>query len=190
MQGIENLADDENLLDSLSVWKNILGEEKILIVRKDLLDNLEDDGEIDSVLGKNKLYLYQMVSILISSFLASTDLIDVRLTAWNDSADLGSQIERSLSGPLSPERGAWIHWTLGYAHSNVYSDDGSANIPSSILPRNATLSTTLMQMMLPGKSDSLSIFNLFDVIYYHLSCNFITCVIHLPIFLKYNTISK
>lgn len=52
MQGIENLADDENLLDSLAGWKSILGEEKILIVKKELLDNLDNDGEIDSVLGK------------------------------------------------------------------------------------------------------------------------------------------
>lgn len=121
VKGMEHFYNDPNLLDNLREWKYLLGEDRILIVSKKLLDKVHPE---------------------VSEEIAKTvDLVDVFLDVSNGTQNLSNQIKAILEGKLAPGFGPWIHWSMGGV---------SERRMATGLSQNASLASILMQLMLPG----------------------------------------
>lgn len=121
VKGLENFSTDPYLLDNLKRWKDILGIDNVLIISKNLLDNVDPDmaGEIVKLV----------------------DLVDVYLDVTKGSQHIANQIKTTLEGVLKPDDGTYIQWSLGGVNERRLSNEFSPNI---------SLAATLMELMLPG----------------------------------------
>lgn len=123
LKGLEHLADDPNLAESLRAWKRILGQDRIIIV--------------------NEHFINTVPKSIINIILNNVDLVDIKLNLLNDTAGIMKQINSIQNSTLFSKPGMpWVHWSLGNVNSQRL---------ANILPHgNATLGATLLQLMLPG----------------------------------------
>lgn len=122
-KGLENLADDPNLIRSLQRWKSILGRDRIIIVSEAFINNCPKEA-VDIVLQ-------------------NIDLVDVNLDLGGGVVSVSKQIASIQNGTLFSKPGMpWVHWSLG----NVK----SPRLANVLHYGNATLGATLLQLMLPG----------------------------------------
>uniref|UniRef100_U5EPQ3 Putative alpha amylase catalytic domain found in solute carrier family 3 member 1 protein n=1 Tax=Corethrella appendiculata TaxID=1370023 RepID=U5EPQ3_9DIPT len=121
IKGLEHFYDDPYLVENIKDWKYLLGSDRILIVSKKLIDQVND--EIAEIL------------------LQYVDLVDVYLDVTNGTQYIAEQVKEIMGNHLYKVDQPWIHWSLGGI---------SERRISSKLSPNATLATTLMELMLPG----------------------------------------
>uniref|UniRef100_W8AVH0 Alpha-amylase 3 n=1 Tax=Ceratitis capitata TaxID=7213 RepID=W8AVH0_CERCA len=123
LKGLENFVDDDRLLANLNEWKQLLGNDRVLIANEALIRELNPT-----------------LSPLV---LRHIDLIDVHLDVLNGTRRLEKHINTMLSGALTPaEQGPWLHWSIGGVDQQRFTRYGQS--------KNITLAATIMQLMLPG----------------------------------------
>lgn len=124
LKGLEHYINEESFTDILKYWKSILGSERIFICHIDALNAAKTVAAKDSILMK-------------------VDLVDVPLNIANGTKEIKKQIEDVTKGILfeKPDY-SWVHWSIGSVDSK--------RIASTISVKNATLSATLLGLMLPG----------------------------------------
>ncbi|XP_006608788.1 maltase A2-like isoform X3 [Apis dorsata] len=124
LKGLEHYVNEESFMDILKHWKSILGSERIFICHIDALNAAKTVAAKDSILMK-------------------VDLVDIPLNIANGTKEIKRQIEDVTKGILFEKPGySWVHWSIGSVDSK--------RIASTISVKNATLSATLLGLMLPG----------------------------------------
>ncbi|XP_056646954.1 4F2 cell-surface antigen heavy chain-like [Diorhabda sublineata] len=123
LKGLEKLQDDPNLVESIQRWKQILGEDRVLIV--------------------NNNFISSMKAPQLNFILNNVDLVDIKLDLSDGANSVNKQIRSIQNGTLfSKASMPWIQWSL----ADVYSSRISNSLPYG----NGTLGATLLQLMLPG----------------------------------------
>lgn len=123
LKGVEKLQDDPNLVESIQRWKQILGEDRVLIV--------------------NNHFISSIKAPQLNFILNNVDLVDIKLDLSGGANSVNKQIRSIQNGTLfSKASMPWIQWSL----SDVYSPRISNSLPYG----NGTLGATLLQLMLPG----------------------------------------
>ncbi|XP_075151565.1 amino acid transporter heavy chain SLC3A1-like isoform X2 [Haematobia irritans] len=123
VKGLEHFSDLEDIAYHMAEWKDILGNERVLIISEEVLHKL-NRAQRDLVLQH-------------------VDLVDVYLNVFNGTTYLEERINQLLTSEIAPkDPGVWIHWSLGSVDKpRLARDNTSANF---------TITATLMQLMLPG----------------------------------------
>ncbi|KAJ8967472.1 hypothetical protein NQ314_002786 [Rhamnusium bicolor] len=123
LKDLEHLVDDPNFASSLRIWKKIVGQDRILIVSENVVN--------------------QAPKSIINIVLNNIDLVDVILDIKSGATAVSKQIGLIQNSTLFSKPGMpWIHWSLGNVKSRRL---------ANVLPYgNATLGATLFQLMLPG----------------------------------------
>lgn len=122
LKGIEHLVDDEHFVDSLSLWKKIIGPERILITNYETV--LKAKGSV------------------LNNLMYKINLLEVTLDVGNGTKSIKQQINNIVEGPLWQKPGLpWVLWNVG----NV---DSSRLVTK--VAKNNTLSALLLNLMLPG----------------------------------------
>lgn len=123
IKGLENLHDDPLLVDNIRAWKALIGQNRILMINNQLLENVERPIAEDIV--------------------KHVDLVDIFIDVTNGTKQIAKQINQNLSGVLKPGNGAYIQWSIGGVSEQQ-------THKSYELTTNGTLAATLMSLMLPG----------------------------------------
>lgn len=123
IKGLENLHDDPLLVENIRAWKSIIGNDRILMVNHQLLENVDQKTAEDIV--------------------RHVDLVDIFIDVTNGTKQIAQQINRNLNGALKPGNGAFIQWSIGGVSEHE-------THKSYELTTNGTLAATLMSLMLPG----------------------------------------
>lgn len=124
IKGLEYMHDDPLLLDNIRTWKAIIGNDRILMVNNQLLENVDQKIALEIV--------------------KHVDLVDIFIDVTNGTQQIAQQINRNLNGVLKPSRnGTLIQWSIG----GVSEHDSHKTYE---LTTNGTLAATLMSLMLPG----------------------------------------
>lgn len=121
LKNLENFVDETNFGRTLQIWKQIIGNGKILIANEKAYIKAKGDS----------------LNVLLSRI----DLIDVHLSLNNGTTSLKNHINEIISGNLwKKPHYPWVHWNIG----NVNSE----RITSKHL--NNTLALTVLEFALPG----------------------------------------
>lgn len=126
VKGLENMHDDPLLLENIRAWKAHLGNNRILMVNNQLLENVQ---KIDKSLAEQ--------------IIKHVDLVDIFIDVTNGSKQIAQQIKQNLNGILKPGNGAYIQWSIGGVSEHE-------TYKTYELTTNGTLAATLMSLMLPG----------------------------------------
>lgn len=123
IKGLENLANDPNLAQSLRRWKRIIERDRIIIVSKTFINSCPDN--------------------ILDTVLKNVDLVDIKLDLSGGATSVTKQITTIQNSSLFSRPGMpWVHWSVG--------DVKSPRLADILHYGNATLGATLLQLMLPG----------------------------------------
>ncbi|XP_072938783.1 amino acid transporter heavy chain SLC3A1-like [Epargyreus clarus] len=124
LKNLERHVEDSNFGKSLQVWKQIIGNDKILMASEEALDKVM----------KSKGNAHEI-------FLNRIDLIDINLNLNHGIIGLKNKIEKVVAGVLwKKPHYPWIHWNIGNVHSERISNKQINN----------TLALTALECILPG----------------------------------------
>lgn len=121
LKNLEQFVNDTNFGRSLQLWKQMIGDNKILIASEETLDNSKGSA--------------------LNIVLSRIDLIDIHLDLNQGISGLKNRIDKVITGILwTKPHYPWVHWNIG----NVYSERISTKYV------NNTLALTALQYALPG----------------------------------------
>lgn len=124
LKGLENYVNETSFVDLIRHWKSLVGMNRILICSVDALDQSPQDKTRNTILNK-------------------IDLLDVTLNFSDGTTGLKSQVDTILNGDLFKKPGyPWVHWSVGRVDTE--------RIASTLKVNNASITASLMGMMLPG----------------------------------------
>ncbi|XP_013113563.2 alpha-amylase 3 isoform X1 [Stomoxys calcitrans] len=123
IKGLEHFPDLEDIEYHLAEWKDILGNERVLIISEEVLQRLNKAQK--------------------SAALQHIDLVDVYLNVFNGTIYMEERLNDLLNSDIAPkDPGVWIHWSLGSVDKPRMAREGVSS--------NFSITATLMQLMLPG----------------------------------------
>lgn len=123
LKDLEYYVNDTNFVSSLRRWKQLLGQDGVLIV---------SNAAFKAIPNK-----------IINIFLNNVDLIDIQLSMEGGVDYVSKEIDNVLNSTLFSKAGMpWVHWSLG--------DVNSVRLANRLHFGNATLGATMLQLMLPG----------------------------------------
>lgn len=124
LKGLENLAEDQNLICYLKKWKKLIGFDKIFIVNENLLRKVTSEIHKDAIMN-------------------NVDLIDMQLDIEKGANEITKRIYKIENSTLFTKAGnPWIHWHIG--------DEDTKRLANRLLNGNSTLGALLLNLMLPG----------------------------------------
>ncbi|XP_031624418.1 4F2 cell-surface antigen heavy chain-like [Contarinia nasturtii] len=124
IKGLENMYEDPLLLPNIRAWKAVIGDNRILMVNNQLLENVKQP--------------------LAEEIVRHVDLVDIFIDVTNSTQQIAKQINQHLNGVLKPGNdAAFIQWSIGGVSEHETQK-------SYELTTNGTLAATLMSLMLPG----------------------------------------
>ncbi|XP_075974468.1 alpha-amylase 3-like [Anticarsia gemmatalis] len=121
LKDLDQFVDDTNFGRSLRLWKQIIGNDKILIASESTLEKAQGDS----------------LNVLLSRI----DLIDIHLNLNAGIRSLKNHIDNVIGGILwNKPHYPWVHWNIGSIHTERIS---MKNV-------NNTLVLTALEFILPG----------------------------------------
>ncbi|KAG6462962.1 hypothetical protein O3G_MSEX013568 [Manduca sexta] len=121
LKNLERFVDDINFGRSLQIWKQMIGNGKILIANEKAYNEAKGDA----------------LNVLLSRI----DLIDIHLDIHEGTLALKEKIDKVVAGTLwAKPYYPWVHWNIGNVNSERISTKHENN----------TLTLTVLEFVLPG----------------------------------------